>query len=71
MLQNIYKIMNDGEATKYSLDELIQKMIPLLDLSSATERFAYTVENFESQIEDLEARVENIQQEIDLLIAQQ
>ena len=63
--------MNDSEATKYSLDELIQKMMPLLDSSSATERFMCTVENFESQIEGLEARVENVQQEIDLLIAQQ
>ena len=65
------KIVNDGEVTKYSLGELMQQMMPLLDLTTATERFTYTVENFESQIEDLEARLENIQQEIELLMAQQ
>ena len=63
--------MNDREAAKHSLDELMQKMMPLSNLSSATERFACTVENFESQIQHLEARVENIQQEIELLMAQQ
>ena len=59
--------MNQTEIANYSLADIAQKIVSVVNDYPSVEEFLSMVESFESNIQSLEARVNEVQQELEVL----